>query len=142
MTVKKQYGIGDTVWVHGIEVSQSKLTQGQIVHKFILDNCNDVFYIVAVPTSIEDLLEVRTWESISQDDKGPVGAFREGMEHINSTKRYLSKVGVKLDILDFVDTALLNNEIEHKINTVNTTKHLHPKNKRPKNRPFNRKHKQ
>lgn len=144
MTTKKQYSIGDSAWIYGI-TADNKLTQGQVIHKFILDGHDEVFYIVAVPTSIEDLLEVRTWATISQDAQGPVGGFREGMENINSTKRYLSKAGVKLDILDFVDTALLNTEIENKTNSLslsNSSKHNNSNNRRSKRRPFKKKHKQ
>lgn len=144
MTTKKQYSIGDSAWIHGVELANNKLTHGQVVHKFILDGCNDVFYVIAVPTSVEDLLEVRTWYSISQDSQGPVGAFREGMENINSTKRYLSKIGVKLDILDFVDKELLNIEIENKADSTVNSKipKKEYRSHRPNHKSFSRKKKQ
>lgn len=139
MTVKKQYSIGDSAWVYGVN-TENKPTKGQIVHKFILDGHNEVFYVIAVPTSIEDLLEVRTWDAISQDEYGPAGGFRDGMENINSTKRYLSKVGVKIDILDFNDRLQLSNEIENKVNV--PPAHNLSRNNRSKRKSFNRKNKQ
>ena len=75
--VKTRYDIGDTVWVYGIYVSNEVPCQGKIVHCFNLnfegfDPTVD-HYVIAVDSHIEPLIEVRTWETISQDEHGPVG---------------------------------------------------------------------
>jgi len=79
MTVKKEYNIGDTVWIYGITPA-NKLTQGTIVKAINLRDQGygtDLHYIIDVPTHIESLLEIRTWQTISQDKHGPVGSLRE-----------------------------------------------------------------
>ena len=94
MTTKTDYSVGDTVWIYGINVSKgNKITKGKIVHKFEIPNFSEVHYIVAVPTEIEPLLEVRTWHNISQDEHGPIGSFRNIGQNFESTKKFISKVG-------------------------------------------------
>jgi hypothetical protein len=97
MTVKKKYNIGDTVWVYGITNGRS--TEGKIVQWFKVpvegwDN-NTVHYVVAIPTEIEYLLEVRTWETISQTKDGHVGSLREAFEDPDAARRMLARTGVK-----------------------------------------------
>jgi hypothetical protein len=78
MTVKKEYNIGDTVWIYGITVS-NKITKGTIVASIDLSAQgfgHDLHYIIEIPTHIESLLEIRTWQTISQDEHGPVGSIR------------------------------------------------------------------
>jgi hypothetical protein len=76
MNVKKTYEIGDTVWIYGVNRS-NKITQGKIVYQFTLKEIEDMLYVISIPTHIESLFEVRSWQTISQDEIGPVGAFRE-----------------------------------------------------------------
>ena len=87
MTVKKQYSIGDTVWIYG--VSQGKSTEGKVVQTFAVDqegwDPDMVHYVIAVPTEIEYLLEVRTWETISQTKDGHVGSLREVFKAVSYT---------------------------------------------------------
>lgn len=78
MIVKKTYNIGDDVWIFGI-TSENKITQGRVVATIDLSDKGygeDIFYIIDVPSHIEPLLEIRTWHTISQDENGPVGSFR------------------------------------------------------------------
>jgi len=91
MTIKKVYNIGDTVWVAGI--THSKFTQGTVIHKLTIPEIEGTHYIISIPTHIEPLLELRTWETISQDENGPIGLFREVMGHMPSTNRLISKTG-------------------------------------------------
>ena len=103
MTVKKSYEIGDIVWVYGISRSNNKITKGTIVHSFTLDHIkgynSEVYYLVSIPNSIESLLEVRTWHTISQDSRGPVGSFREVISKVESdaTDKKLSQIGLNLE---------------------------------------------
>lgn len=77
MTIKQTYNINDTVWIYGISKIENKLTQGTIVHSFNLDSSDNTYYVIEIPTSIEPLYETRSWHTISQDRKGPVGSLRE-----------------------------------------------------------------
>ena len=96
MTVKKKYNIDDTVWVYGI--TNGKSTEGKIVQWFNV-NYKDwdqdiVHYVVAIPTEIEYLLEVRTWETISQSKDGRVGSLREAFENPDAAHKMLSRTGM------------------------------------------------
>ena len=103
MTVKKKYNVGDTVWIYGINRSNSKPTAGTIVSVVNIDGYADEHYIICIPTHIEDLLEIRTWHNISQDEKGPVGSFRE-IGNFESTLKFVSKVGFVFDDDPALDT--------------------------------------
>jgi hypothetical protein len=100
--VKTQYDIGDTVWIYGISVSNEKPWPGRIVHRF-----NIVFegfdptanhYVIAVDSHIEPLIEVRTWETISQDEHGPVGGIR-GLGN-TAERKILSRTGFDVGTTD------------------------------------------
>ena len=96
MTVKTKYNIDDTVWIYGI--TNGKSTEGKIVQWFNV-NYKDwdqdiVYYVVAIPTEIEYLLEVRTWETISQSKDGRVGSLREAFENPDAAHKMLSRTGM------------------------------------------------
>ena len=102
MSVKKHYELGDTVWVYGISRTNTKPTKGTIVHSFILEyvGCSgDVQYVISIPNEIEPLLEIRTWHNISQDQHGPVGAFRSvvSRQNIDAVDKKLSQIGLVID---------------------------------------------
>jgi len=98
MTVKKQYSIGDTVWIYG--VSNGKSTEGKVVQTFTVDqdgwDPDTVHYVIAIPTEIEYLLEVRTWETISQTKDGHVGSLREAFNDPDAGIRLMRRTGVDL----------------------------------------------
>ena len=97
MTVKKQYNVGDDVWVAGIG---RKLSKGKVIKIIDLGDCgysHGLHYIISLPTEIEPLLEIRTWETISQDKDGPVGLFRECGDAV-TTLRFLQKTGLNIEI--------------------------------------------
>jgi hypothetical protein len=100
MTVKKIYKVGDTVWIYGINATNKTSTRGTVVKKFTIDygNFNDEpYYVIAIPTGIEDLLEVRTWHTISQTDNGPVGGFREAVAgNVDANLRIINRTGMDL----------------------------------------------
>jgi len=98
MKIKKQYSVGDTVWIYGIG-NNSKSTKGTVIKSFIIDyeSYNDeVHYVIAVPTEIENLLELRTWHTISQTEHGHVGSVREAFINAdaNATRKILSRTGM------------------------------------------------
>ena len=98
MTIRKRYKIGETVWIYGIYVRNDVPVAGRVVHCFNLkfeefDPAVE-HYVIAVDSHIEPLIEVRTWETISQDDQGPVGGLR-GLDD-TADRKVLSKTGIEL----------------------------------------------
>jgi len=98
--VKIHYDIGDTVWIYGISVSNERPSQGQIVHRFNINfdgfDPSTIQYVIAVDSHIEPLIEVRTWETISQDAEGPVGGFRS-LTGKSAEHKVLARTGINLD---------------------------------------------
>lgn len=96
MEIKKQYEINDDVWIH---LGNGSLHKGTVVEYFDLGHIGrdraTEYYVIEVPSSIEPLLEVRTWKEISQDSKGPIAAYRELKEDYASFKK-LGKVGIEI----------------------------------------------
>lgn len=143
MTVKKEYAVGDTVWVYGVNIKNTP-TKGRIVHRFEIPDYHGTQYIIAIPTEIEDLLEVRTWENISQDERGPVGALRSLGEGFYSTKKFVSKVGFTIndgteDLDDPTDEEI--HAALEKARKAVIHEPLHIKESKPKRRFYNRKKK-
>jgi hypothetical protein len=98
MTVKKKYNIGDTVWIYGISKNNIKSTEGKIVQTFVIKQegwSQNVHYVIAVPTEIEYLLEVRTWETISQTKDGHVGSLRDAFTNPDAAHKMLARTGIK-----------------------------------------------
>jgi hypothetical protein len=98
MTVKKKYNIDDIVWIYGI--TNGKSTEGKIVQWFKVPvegwDQNKVHYVVAIPTEIEPLLEIRTWETISQTKHGRVGALRDIFDNPDAAHRMLARTGMAI----------------------------------------------
>ena len=94
MTVKKKYNVGDTVWIYGISRTDVKSTQGTVVKAFTIEGYNEVHYVVEIPTEIEPLLEIRTWQTISQTANGHVGSFREAFNDPDAAHKMLSRTGM------------------------------------------------
>ena len=107
MTTKKNYKVGDTVWIYGIGRSNTKPTQGKVVKVLDLTDVGyaDTQYVIEIPTHIEPLLEVRSWHNMSQDEKGPVGSLRE-IGNVESTIKFVSTVGFAFDDNPELDTDL------------------------------------
>ena len=119
MKIKKEYNEGDKVWIH---LGDGKLYEGKIIDIFDLAHAgypkDREFYIVQVPTEIEPLLEVRNWDDISQDAKGPIGAFRSLKEE-KATQRYLSKKGIQLNTSPKAET-----KVETQTDNIDIGNHL------------------
>lgn len=96
MKVKKSYNVGDKCWVYGIDHRFNKSREGKVVHAFTMNGYADEHYIIAIPTEIEDLLEVRTWHNISQTKDGHVGSIREALTDPAASLKFLARVGVVL----------------------------------------------
>ncbi len=99
MKVKKHYKVGDSVWIYGVDRRSDQTREGKIIKSFYIDqpaHSGLEHYIVEVATDIEPILEIRTWKTISQDEKGPVGSIRESLTDPDAARKFLSKVGVML----------------------------------------------
>jgi hypothetical protein len=112
MKVKTKYNLGDTVWIYGINRSNVKPAQGKVIK--ILDLSDSGYtagphYVIEIPSHIESLLEIRTWENMSQDELGPVGSLRE-LGNIESTIKFVSTVGFVFDDSPRLDTDPLSEE--------------------------------
>ena len=95
---KKTYKIGDTTWIYGIAAGPgyNRLTKGTVVHEMTIGEYEGTHYVIAISNGIQDLLEVRTWEEMSQDDKGPIGSFRELLMNQPATQKKLLRTGMRL----------------------------------------------
>ena len=106
MITKKSYNVGDTVWIYGINRSNVKPAKGLIIKTINLTDSgytNGPHYVVEIPSHVEPLLEIRTWENISQDENGPVGSLRD-LGNIESTIKFVSTVGFAFDDSPELDT--------------------------------------
>jgi hypothetical protein len=97
-SVKKEYKIGDNAWVYGVAAGggYNKPVKGTVVHEMEIDGYSSTHYVIAVPSGIEDLLEVRTWETMSQDARGPAGSFRELLMNRPADQKMLLRTGMRL----------------------------------------------
>jgi hypothetical protein len=96
MSVKKKYNVGDTVWIYGITQSNAISTEGTVVKSFNIEGYNDMHYVVSIPTEIEPLLEIRTWQTISQTKDGHVGSLREAFSDPDAAHRMLARTGMAI----------------------------------------------
>lgn len=96
MTVKKRYNVGEVVWIYGIRKNNIKSTQGTVVKSFNIEGYNDMHYVVSIPTEIEPLLEIRTWQTISQTKDGHVGSLRDAFENPDAAHRMLARTGMAI----------------------------------------------
>jgi hypothetical protein len=105
MDIRKQYEINDDVWIH---LGNGKLHKGKVVEYFDLGHIGrsrDIeYYVVEIDTSIEPIFEVRTWEEISQDQNGPIGAYRN-LKLGHATSKKLGKIGIELPTFEKFDVA-------------------------------------
>lgn len=151
MTVKKQYAIGDIVWIYGINRSNTKPVKGKVIKVIDLRDAGYAVgdhYVVEVPTHIEPLLEIRTWHNISQDERGPVGSLRE-IGNVESTIKFAGTVGFAFDDNPSLDSDLEDDgpsadEIHAALDqSLKNTEHapLNLKSEKPKRRYFKKKSK-
>jgi hypothetical protein len=105
MDIRKQYEINDDVWIH---LGNGKLHKGKVVEYFDLGHVGrsrDIeYYVIEIDNEIEPLLEVRTWEQISQDAKGPIGAYRNLKDDYVTFKK-LGKLGIEMPNVETTSVA-------------------------------------
>ena len=124
MTIKKNYNIGDTVWIYGISTTGNPLYEGRVVKEFSIPSYeNQTFYVIEVPTSIEPLLEIRTWHNISQDANGPVGGFRS-IKNPPAIKKVMKRAGLTIE-----DT--IENVVSDETGLTPVKKHKYRRRKKP-----------
>lgn len=112
-----KYNIKDTVWIH---IGERKLTKGRVVEIIDLSHLeegydpNREFYIIEIETGIDNIFEVRDYDQISSDAKGPINLFKKHKKELTAAHRYLKKVGiivpVEQPILDTVESEETVNE--------------------------------
>lgn len=99
--IKKEYKIGDSVWIYGISLDNNKLFKGTVIKLLDFGDCGFVstYYVISIANEIEPLLELRTWETMSQDEHGPVGGLREVLHSSNTwpTHKKMSQTGYTYD---------------------------------------------
>jgi hypothetical protein len=100
--MKKEYNIKDKVWIH---LGEPKLVEGRVVE--IIDlahlkeghNPDRELYIIELKTGIDNVYEVRDFDQISPDAKGPINLFRKlDLKQVRENSRYLKKVGMALPV--------------------------------------------
>lgn len=101
--MKKEYNIKDKVWIH---MGERTLVGGRIVEIIDFEHLKEghspdrEFYIIEIKTGIDDIYEVRDFEQISPDAKGPINLFRKlDTKQVRENTRYLKKVGMALPIV-------------------------------------------
>lgn len=99
--MKKEYNIKDKVWIH---IGERKLVEGRVVEIIDFEHLGEghspdnEFYIIELKTGIDDIYEVRHFDQISPDAKGPINLFRKIKDDALKNQRYLNKVGIKLPV--------------------------------------------
>jgi hypothetical protein len=129
--MKKEYKIKDKVWIH---LGERNLVGGRVVEIIDLEHLKEghrpdqELYIIELKTGIDDVYEVRNFDQISPDEKGPINLFRKTDAQANN--RYLKKVGMTLPVT-------LPNPLEELLNDIN--EELEPKATGRKKRYFSKK---
>lgn len=144
MSVKKEYSPGDPVWIHGVTI-KNNLTQGKVISTIDLSNqgYTDVHYVIEIPTGIDPLLEIRTWHTMSQDNKGPVGSLRNLGEILYSDNKKIKQLGYTFEPTDLEDDPTPDEimaALEKSADGL-THKPLHIKENKPKRKYYPRKKK-
>lgn len=99
--MKTQYEIKDKVWIH---IGERKLVEGRVVEIIDLEHLKEghdpeqELYIIELKTGIEDIYEVRSFDQISPDAKGPINAYRKNKDYALKGQRFLNKIGIKLPV--------------------------------------------
>ena len=99
--MKNEYNIKDQVWIH---LGERSLVEGRVVD--IIDlahlkeghSTDNELYIIEIKTGIEDIYEVRTFDQISPDSRGPINLFRK-QEDILENNRLLRKLGMPIPLV-------------------------------------------
>ena len=97
--MKKEYKIKDQVWIH---LGERNLVEGRVVEIIDLEHLGEghsadrELYIIELKTGIDDVYEVRSFDQISPDSKGPINLFRKIKEESQTNNRFLKKIGMPI----------------------------------------------
>lgn len=120
--MKKEYNIKDKVWIH---LGERNLVEGRVVEIIDLEhlgeghNPTDELYIIEIKTGIDDVYEVRSFNEISPDARGPINLFRKDKKvqaEAIKGNRFMKKIGVTVPAMDDPLTELakeINEELTH-----------------------------
>jgi hypothetical protein len=93
--MKTAYNIKDKVWIH---IGERKLTEGRVVEIIDLEHLDEghdpnyELYVIELKTGIEDVYEIRSFEQISPDARGPINLFRKTKTRLE--QRALKRIGM------------------------------------------------
>ena len=137
--MKTEYNIKDQVWIH---IGEQNLVQGRVVEIITLDHLNEnhkeghELYVIELKTGIDDIYEVRDFDQISPDAKGPIMCYRN--MDMKQAGRYLKKVGIKIPANAHVSNT--DNPIDFPTEDEPTPEQIHAAIERAeqaRNQPFN-----
>jgi hypothetical protein len=118
--MKKEYNIKDKVWLH---LGEPKLVEGRVVEIIDLAHLKEghspdhELYIIELKTGIDDVYEVRSFDQLSPDAKGPINLFRKlDMKQVRENGRYLGKVGMKIPVTMPSPLVEIAKEINNELN--------------------------
>lgn len=102
-----QYNIKDKVWIH---IGERTLTEGRVVEIIDLGHIEGYdpereLYIIEIKTGIDNIFEVRDYDQISPDAKGPINMYRKIAREAIEAGRMLKKIGIKLPDITVVEEA-------------------------------------
>jgi hypothetical protein len=94
--MKKQYDLRDQVWIH---LGERNLVQGRVVEIIDLLHLSEGYpdeplYVIEIKTGIEDVYEVRNYDQISPDDRGPIMLYRKQPDLMRDANRALRRIGM------------------------------------------------
>jgi len=140
-----KYNIKDTVWIH---LGEPNLVQGRVVEIVTLNHLNEPgyiidreLYVIEIVTHIDNIYEVREWETISPNKTGPINCFR----NLGTETRKLKKLGIKStqvnELEDFVEVGeptadQINAALERSEQSIKHSAMSMPLNPKPKRRSF------
>jgi hypothetical protein len=99
--MKNEYVTRDKVWIH---MGERNLVEGRVVDIIDLVHLKEghsednELYIIEIKTGIEDVYEVRTYDQISPDARGPINLFRK-QEGVIENNRMLKKIGMPIPLV-------------------------------------------
>jgi hypothetical protein len=99
--MKNEYNIKDQVWIH---TGERNLVGGRVVEIIDLAHLKEghgadrELYIIELKTGIEDVYEVRTFDQISPDARGPINLFRKQTDAVENN-RLLKKIGMPIPLV-------------------------------------------
>jgi hypothetical protein len=91
--------IKDSVWIH---IGEPALVKGRVVD--IIDfahlkenhDPNDKHYVIEIETGIQNVYEVRNYNTISFDENGPINLYKN-LDSLKET-RLLKQIGIKIPV--------------------------------------------